>query len=104
MFNSGSEAAAFLFSLLGIVVTGYIFAWRGKNAIARRIGSVMVALPSALVAFVGTAGYLLPALRDIRAFSKADAFAAVILATICAGAWFTAFRYVRFAFRKEHVK
>jgi cytochrome bd-type quinol oxidase subunit 2 len=91
-----------LIALVGAVIGAYLLAWRGRNALARRIGAWIVALLSALAGGVVLVGYAIPTLDDFHnsTVSFRGAFLEnLIVWAICAGAWIVAVRFVRRAVR-----
>jgi hypothetical protein len=97
-------AGLIILVFLTATVCVYLIAWRGRRAWIRKGASLIFASISAVVGFVGTAGYAIPALDDFR--NPAVPFAEALLGNlflwaICASAWIIAVRCVLFALRKD---
>jgi hypothetical protein len=102
--QNGLKVGLTLLVLLPVTVGAYLVAWHCRRSSVRRVASLIFASISALVGFVGTAGYAIPALNDLhnRAVPFAEAvFGNIILWAICAGAWTIAVRFAVFALRKD---
>jgi hypothetical protein len=77
-------------------------AWRGRNAIARRIGAWIVAVLSALAGTVLLVGYAIPTLKDFHDSTvsfRGAVLENLIVWAICVGAWIVAARFLRRAVR-----
>jgi hypothetical protein len=96
------KAGLIILVFLTATVCVYLVAWRGKRSWLRRGASLIFASISAVVGFVGTAGYAVPALDDFRnpavPFAKA-LLGDLILWAICASVWIIAVRCALFALR-----
>jgi cytochrome bd-type quinol oxidase subunit 2 len=91
-----------LMTLVCALIGAYLLAWRGKNALPRRIGAWIVALVSALAGAVVLVGYAIPTLNDFHnsSISFSSAFLEnIIVWAICVGAWIVAARFIRRAVR-----
>jgi uncharacterized membrane protein len=102
--ENGSTIGLILLALLTVTVCAYSLAWRGRRSSVRRAASIIVASISALVGFVGTAAYAIPALDDLhnRVVPFAEAVVGnIILWAIFTGAWIIAIRCALFALRKD---
>ena len=99
-----SSVADVLAALLGSPVCTYLVAWRGRHSSVRRGASLIFASISALVGFVGTVAYAIPALDDLHndAVPLGEAVLGnIIIWAICASAWIIAVRCALFALRKN---
>jgi cytochrome bd-type quinol oxidase subunit 2 len=102
--HSSLRVGLTLLALLTVTVCAYLIAWHGKHSTVRRAASFIFAVISALVGFVGTFGYAIPALDDFH--NRAVPFAGAVIGNIviwaiCTSAWIIAFRCVLFALRKD---
>jgi hypothetical protein len=93
-----------LIGLVSVAAGAHVLAWRSKRLAFRRGASLILAVVSALAAFVGTAGYAIPALADFH--DPAVSFRATVTENliswaICLGAWAVAVRFAIFALRKS---
>jgi hypothetical protein len=100
----GLTIGVILLAVLIVTIWAYLVAWHGRPYWVRRAASLIFACISALVGFVGTAAYAIPALDDFhnRAVPFAEAVLGnVIVWAICASAWIIAVRCALFALRKD---
>jgi uncharacterized membrane protein (GlpM family) len=91
-----------IFVLIGTAVGAYFVSSKRRNDTARRRALWVVAMVSALVAFVGTIYFAIPLLEDFRIPGEPfrDALVASVIAwAICLGAWVIAVRCVISALR-----
>lgn len=102
--ENGLIAGVILLVLLTVTVCAYLVAWRGRHSSVRRGASLIFASISALVGFVRTAGYAIPALDDLHndavPFGEA-VLGNIVMWAICASAWVIAVRCALFALRKN---
>jgi hypothetical protein len=98
------EAWSVLITLIALAGGGYLVAWRGGSRTLRRVGSSIVAILSALVAFVGTIAYAIPALRDLRTPAVHIGTAVIgnlVISGICIVAWIVAIKFTILALRRK---
>ena len=88
-----------------LAVCAYVIAWRVGSFSIRRFASLIVACILALLGWIGTFQYAIPALNDFHSavvpLSRAIVWN-LILWAICIGAWVVAVRCAWFALRKNH--
>lgn len=102
--ENAHKAGLIILVFLTVTVFVYLVAWRGRRSSVRRGASLIFASISAVVGFVGTAGYAIPALDDFRnpAVTFAEALLGnLILWAICASASIIAVRCLLLALRKD---
>ncbi len=101
------ETWSILITLIILLASAYLLAWRGKRLTLRRAASLLVAITSGLVAYVGTMAYAIPAVNDLhnRAVPLIKAVIGnLMIWAICLGAWFITIKFAVLTLRKNRAR